>query len=462
MEHSVTEDRLDLLAKHLVGQIGPKRFKAWFGTPENLCLAGNILTITVPNSFAANWIQAHYLQVIQQACQEVLGLGCQINIVIDPTRQDQADLRSTQPQQGPSPMRQLLTLENFVVGPSNQLAFNAAKALLRDGPSPFNPLFVHGGCGVGKTHLLQGICNELARLRPGATWLYMSAEEFANQFVTALRNRQLEQFRKKVRQLSLLAIDDIHFLANKPSTQEEFFHTFNTISLAGRQVVMASDAPPRQIRQMSAKLVNRFISGMVVEIEPPDLQTRYAICKQFAARAAKTLAGGKEGLEVPEVVLRYVAEHVTTNVRELEGAILRLLAIATLQHQPISRELARKALADHCGQAPKVTIDLARIEQAVADFFGLDKAAIRSSRRDRTTVCARQICMYMARRHTGLSYAQIGRDLGNRHHATCLLAIRKLEKAVAQDAEIHWHDASGHRMARARTVLEQIEVAIKA
>ncbi len=182
-----------------------------------------------------------------------------------------------------SPSKRLkLNLDTFVVGSSNELAYNAAKAVVNEEQSPFNPLFVHGGYGVGKTHLLQGICNAVAQKRPATNWLYLSAEEFANQFVLALKTKKLEAFRRKMRETDLLAIDDIHFLANKPSTQEEFLHTFNTISLAGKQVVLASDAHPKMIGQLSEKLVNRFVSGMVVKIDTPDFHTRCQICRQYA------------------------------------------------------------------------------------------------------------------------------------------------------------------------------------
>ncbi len=192
-----------------------------------------------------------------------------------------------------------------MVGPSNELAYNAAKAVIREQQSPFNPLFIHGGYGVGKTHLLQGICHGVAQARPGTQWLYLSAEDFANQFVLALKTRKLEAFRRRMRQTDLLAIDDVHFLASKPSTQEEFLHTFNTINLAGKQVILVSDAHPKMIGQLSEKLVNRFVSGMVVKIDAPDLQTRCEICRQFAARALENSlsgAGPKRQAAMPDEV----------------------------------------------------------------------------------------------------------------------------------------------------------------
>jgi chromosomal replication initiator protein len=357
-----------------------------------------------------------------------------------------------------------LTLDTFVVGPCNELAFTAAKTVVREGHSPFNPLFFHGGYGVGKTHLLQGICHEIARLRPRSSWVYLSAEDFANQFITSLRNKKLEDFRRRIRQLDLLAIDDIHFLANKPSTQEEFLHTFNTISLAGKQVVLASDAPPKMIKQLSEKLINRFVSGMVVRIDPPDLVTRQRICEQYLLKVAGSLpeacrAADRRGRLVGEEVVRYVAENVKANVRELEGALLKVVAYAAIQDGPISLETARRALADHVEHHDGV-IHVPQIESAVAAWFGVHAAALHSARKDKTLSLARHFCMYLARKHTHLSFVELGQLMGNRHHATVIVACKKIEDLVTRDGELHWQGPTGNKVARARTVLAELEAAM--
>jgi len=343
-----------------------------------------------------------------------------------------------------------LSLDTFVVGRSNELAYNAAKAVIEAEQSPFNPLFVHGGYGVGKTHLLQGICNAVCKNRPETNWLYLSAEDFANEFVLALKTKKLEAFRRRMRQTDLLAIDDIHFLASKPSTQEEFLHTFNTIDLACKQVVLVSDAHPKMIGQLSEKLINRFVSGMVVKIDAPDFQTRWAICKQYAATMRKDISEG---------VTRYIAEHLKSNVRELEGALLKLIAFASLQNQKISLALAEEVLAEHLARTDPI-VHISDIESAVATYFGITPASLHSSKKDRTVALARHFSMYLARKHTRMSSSEVGRCMGNKNHATVLLACKKIEDQIGQNAELHWYGPAGNRVSKARTVLAQLEKSI--
>ena len=288
-----------------------------------LSLSEDFLKIAVPNLFIANWIENRFANQIRAAVKEVTGEEKKLTFVVDAAIAGQGrpktfDMPSSDKQKAvdsvgavegdkrPVLTKPKLTFETFVVGASNQLAYNAALTVVRDDKVSFNPLFVHGGYGVGKTHLLQGICNAVSRNRPGTGWLYLSAEDFVNQFVLALKTKKLEAFRRRMRQTELLAIDDIHFLASKPSTQEEFLHTFNSIDLAGRQVVLASDAHPKLINQFSEKLVNRFISGMVVKIESPDFQTRCQICRQFAAT---------KGVSIPESVVKYIAENLRSRCK---------------------------------------------------------------------------------------------------------------------------------------------------
>ncbi|MHC4752469.1 MAG: DnaA ATPase domain-containing protein, partial [Planctomycetota bacterium] len=298
----------------LAEKVGRQKFRIWFKNSTKLTLAGGYLKIGVPNLFIASWIENHFLNEINQAVRSVTGTEAKVTFTIDPKlsghqRRAQLDsqlsavasvkkARSSASSAGPnrsrfykdrgtkvrgsSKKRLKLSLDTFVVGSSNELAYNAAKVVVNEQQSPFNPLFVHGGYGLGKTHLLQGICNAVCEKRPQTNWLYLSAEDFVNQFVLALKTKKLEAFRRRMRQTDLLAIDDIHFLASKPSTQEEFLHTFNTINLAGKQVVLASDAHPKMIEQLSEKLVSRFVSGMVVKINIPDLNTRCQICRQYA------------------------------------------------------------------------------------------------------------------------------------------------------------------------------------
>jgi chromosomal replication initiator protein len=465
---AVITDETSALNEALAEKVGPQKFRIWFKNSTKLTLTDSYLKIDVPNLFIASWIENHFSNEISQAVRAVTGAERKITFSVDPELtghqrrlqlDSQAQLvenaqnRTTRMRakaQQSSGSRLKLTLDTFVVGPSNELAYNAAKAVVREEQSPFNPLFIHGGYGVGKTHLLQGICNTVGKERPQTNWLYLSAEDFANQFVLALKTKKLEAFRRRMRQTDLLAIDDIHFLASKPSTQEEFLHTFNTIDLAGKQVVLASDAHPKMIGQLSEKLVSRFVSGMVVKIDTPDFRTRCQICKQYSQTMQK---------HVPEGVIEYIAENLKTNVRELEGSLLKLIAYAELQNQKISLYMAKEVLAEHLERCDPI-VHISDIESAVATYFGITPANIHSSKKDRTISLARHFSMYLARKHTRMSSSEIGRCMGNKNHATVLLACKNVEEQIQRNAELHWHSALGNKVSKARTVLARLEESI--
>ncbi|MCK4753225.1 MAG: hypothetical protein KAS75_07245, partial [Planctomycetes bacterium] len=248
----------------------------------------------------------------------------------------------------------------------------------------------------------------------------------------------------------LLAIDDIHFLASKPSTQEEFLHTFNTIDLAGKQVVMVSDAHPKMIGQLSDKLVNRFVSGMVVKLETPDFKTRCEICRQYAATIKQPLT---------ESVITYVAENLRTNVRELEGALVKLIAFASLQNQKITLVMAKEVLAEHLARTDPI-VHISDIESSVATYFGITPATIHSSKKDRTVALARHFSMYLARKHTKMSSPEVGRFMGGKNHATVLLACKKIEDQLKRNVQLIWQGPSGNKIVKAKTILARLEESI--
>jgi chromosomal replication initiator protein len=452
----------------LAEKVGPQKYRIWFKNSTKLTLTNGYLKVGVPNLFIASWIENHFLNEISQAVQAVTGVSRKITFAIDPElsghqRRTQLDSQAQSVEKArnrtharrtkikPSTEKKLkLSLDTFVVGSSNELAHNAAKAVINNKKSPFNPLFIHGGYGVGKTHLLQGICNAVWNNRPETNWLYLSAEDFANQFVLALKTKKLEAFRTRMRQTDLLAIDDVHFLASKSATQEEFLHTFNSIDLAGKQVVLVSDAHPKMIGQLSEKLVNRFVSGMVVKIDTPDFQTRCQICRQYATKMRK---------HIPENVIRYIAENLRTNVRELEGALLKLIAYSSLQNEKINLYMAKEVLTEHLARTDPI-VHISDIESAVATYFGITPANIHSSKKDRTVALARHFSMYLARKHTKMSSSEIGRFMGNKNHATVLLACKKIEDMLKRNVELHWHSPVGNKVSKARTVLACLEETI--
>ncbi len=443
-------------------KIGVQKFEAWFKHGASVKLEENCVKIGAPNPFVAGWIESHFADVIIDAAQEIAGQRPRLVINVDPVlsgslRKRQLDAqarlvsRSTSGQarhSGPAPTRQRLryTLKDFIVGPCNQLAFTAAETVAKTGKGPFNPLFIHGTCGVGKTHLLQGICNGVASLTQEGkdlNWKYTTAEQFTNEFVNAIRTKKLETFRRSYRDLDVLVIDDVHFLSGKKATQEEFLHTFNSIDAAGRQVIMASDAHPRMVGQLAEQLVSRFLSGMVVKIETPDRATRLTILQKFAARL---------NLNCPLEVLEYVADQIRGSVRELEGALVKLSALMQLTHRQGSLDLAREALAEHLSHTGSAT-SLGEIEAVVSSFFGITPADIHSTRRTHTISLARSLAMYLARRRTHMSYPEIGRFMG-KNHSSAVLAVQKLERLAKDNKPCRWMSAAGPKEMPIRSMLE--------
>jgi chromosomal replication initiator protein len=447
----------------LADRIGPQKFNAWFKAATRVEVDEEHVRFNVPNPFVATWIGNHFTEDMEAAVQKVTGRPQPILICVDTglsrhCRRHQLDTQATQvarstagAARGASAKAAVQlrhSLESFVVGPTNQLAYSAATAVAAGARSDFNPLFIHGGCGLGKTHLLQGICNAAAAATNGRSrrWRYVSGEQFTNEFIQALKTKRLEEFRATYRRLDLLAIDDVHFLAAKRATQEEFLHTFNSIDAAGKQVVMASDAHPRMVGQLTEQLVSRFISGMVVKIDAPDHATRVRILR----RRATTI-----NVPVGEEVLEYIAMHIRGNVRELEGALVKLSAVAALGNEPVTLAMATDALSEHLAQTDSA-LTLGDIEMIVAAYFGITPADIHSSRRTRTVSLARMVAMTLARRHTPMSYPEIARFMG-KNHSSAVLAVQRFEKLLAVDANVTWMTASGPRSAPSRKLLDTIQ-----
>jgi chromosomal replication initiator protein len=350
---------------------------------------------------------------------------------------------------GPLSMRPRLRhdMDTFVVGPSNHMAFNAALYVAEFPGVQYNPLFIHGNCGLGKTHLLQGICKKFIDFHPTKRWIYLTGEEFTNEFLSALRNNKLDIFRRKMRDLDLLVIDDVHFLAGKKATQEEFLHTFNAIEAMGRQVVMASDNHPKMIEAFGESLINRFVSGMVVRIDPPNFATRCEILRSISLRG---------GLHLPEEVICWVARRVTQNVRELEGAVTRIAAHVQLTGRPADAALAQDALGDLDRQlvAP---VRPENILQAICNYFGLEHKDLMSGRRQRTISLARSVAMFLIRKTAKLSFPEIGVRMGKRNHSTVISACRRIEKAAGKNERLLWTSSVGDREEEATELLQRLE-----
>ena len=450
----------DILAS-LGRRIGPQKFNAWFRHGTRLDIEQSLVKVSVPNPFVANWIETHYQGQIAEVAKAKIGTDHSVVVTIDASLaseirknelDSQADIvaKATQGRGRPrrkipiSPLRH--KLGDFVVGSSNRLAYSAAITVAGAAKPPFNPLFIHGTCGVGKTHLLQGICEMAGKsFRDGrpTRWRYVTGEQFTNEFIQSLRNRNLDHFRDRYRKLDLLAIDDVHFLAAKKATQDEFLHTFNTIESVGNQVVMASDAHPRLVGQLNPQLVSRFVSGMVVKVDSPDKETRMEILHRRARRMK---------LNVRRDVLEYVAMHIRGSVRELEGALIKLAALAELDGGKVSLSLATEALSDYLARTDSV-LTLGDIEAAVATYFGITPADIHSSRRTRTVSTARMVAMYLVRGHTSMSYPEIGQAMG-KHHSSVVLSVQRLESLIAKDDKLKWDSPSGLKSESAQRLVQ--------
>jgi chromosomal replication initiator protein len=464
----VQASSIDLVARiqeRIAEKVGPQRYKVWFKNSTQFTLTDGYVKVGVPNLFVGNWIENHFAEVIADATREVTGDDFHLTFSIDPkllktVRKRQLDSQADfiaknaervarhRRREGPPRPKPLKgRFENFVVGPSNRLAFSAAQSVVDSAAPRFNVLFVHGGCGLGKTHLLQAIANGLHETRPACQSEYLSGEEFTNEFVYSIKAGRIDAFRQRYRLLDVLILDDIHFLANKKATQEEFLHTFNAINAAGKQIVVSSDTHPKLIGHLSEQLMTRFVSGMVVRVNPPEFATRCEILRRRAAMMKKP---------VPEDVITYIAENLSANVRELEGALLKLLAFSTIAHQPTTVSLARHALADHLTRTKRL-LDLNDITSNVGTYFGLTQAELNTSRKTRTIALARGIAMLLARRHTTMSFPEIGRFMGNKNHSTVILACKRLENVLAEHGTVSWSTASGKRQAPLREILTELE-----
>ena len=346
---------------------------------------------------------------------------------------------------GPARLRH--DLKTFVVGSSNQLAFQAACAVAEFPGAQYNPLFIHGSCGLGKTHLLQGLCKRFIEHHPTKRWAYMTGEEFTNEFIMAVRSNKIDVFRRKMCDLDLLVIDDVHFLSGKKSTQEEFLHTFNAIEAMGRQVVLASDEHPKMIQEFGESLINRFVSGMVVRIDPPNYNTRCEILRSIALRS---------GIHLNEEVIGWIARRVTQNVRELEGALNRIAAHVKLTGKSADVQMATEALGDLDRQmvAP---VKPESIMQAVCNYFGLEGKDLMSGRRQRTISLARSVAMFLVRKTAKLSFPEIGIRMGKRNHSTVISACRRIERAVQKNEALLWTSSVGDREEEATELIQRLE-----
>jgi len=398
-----------------------------------------VLHLDVPDVFFKNWVLDHYGNMITLALKEILegesDFGISLDISTEPVHSDEnlsvfspaPSVRPTpqaaHPSTGETILNSKYTFESFVVGPSNRFAHAASMAVAESPAKAYNPLFIYGPVGLGKTHLMQAIGHELLKRRADIRVFYITSEQFTNQLINAIKTGTTLKFREKYRTVDCLLIDDIHFIAGKEATMEEFFHTFNSLYDAHKQIVVSSDKSPKDISNLEERLVSRFEWGLVTDIQPPDFETRTAILRKKAE---------KENLHIPDSVTFFIADKIKSNIRELEGALIRVVAYSKLVGKEVDEIVAGEVLKDLIVDAQKkITVDL--IQRKVAEYFEIRPSDMTAKRRSRNVVYPRHIAMYLSREMTSLSFPEIGEQFGGRDHTTILHAYEKIKRDLKKD-----------------------------
>ena len=408
-------------------------FNMWFGELRPSRYEDGVLEVIAPSDYVRDWLARHYLEIINTGAAETAHRTVQVVLGSEPPRSRQyeepegADVPQEAVAIPPLAFPEKYTFDSFVPGSSNRFAHAAAMAVAEAPPSKaYNPLFIYGGVGLGKTHLLYGIGHHMKRLIPGLRVKYVSSETFVTEFIRAVRERHGYQFQRKYRDVDVLLVDDIQFLAKREETQTEFFHTFNALHGSERQIVIASDRPPQELSGMEERLRNRFRWGLCVDVQPPDLETRIAILQLKAHR---------DHIQVPDAVLELIASKFDQNIRELEGALLRVAAFASLTRQHVDTALAERALEDLIPQT-SAEIPSGVILDRSAAYFGLTREDLVSKSRSRPLTTARHVAMYLMREHTGMSLIRIG-EAFNRDHSTVMHGINKIETLMRERGSIY-------------------------
>lgn len=426
------------LWKEILHQISEKlskpSFDTWFKDTQALHYHNNTITISVPNDFIKDWLEKNYITLIEDTLYDFTGTRMKAYLttstsVEQPEPQKATPKIPTQPanEDCRNALNPKYVFETFVIGTGNRFAHAAALAVAEAPAKSYNPLFLYGGVGLGKTHLMHAIGHFVLDHNPNANVVYLSSEKFTNEFINAIRDNSTDEFRNKYRNVDVLLIDDIQFLAGKESTQEEFFHTFNTLHEANKQIVISSDRPPKEIPTLEDRLRSRFEWGLITDIQPPDLETRIAILQKKAKA---------DNLDIPSEVMVYIANQINTNIRELEGALIRVVAYSSLINQDMTVELAAEALKDIIPSARPQKVTIYDIQKIICDFYGIKIEELKGRKRNRSVVLPRQIAMYLSRELTDLSLPKIGEEFGGKDHTTVIHAHEKIQSMLRTDRNI--------------------------
>ncbi|MCP4649684.1 MAG: chromosomal replication initiator protein DnaA [PVC group bacterium] len=419
-------------------EISVQRFETWLKPTKAVELSDQGLVVEVPNKFFKEWLLDHYLSLITKIVSQILQKKVRVDFIVSdaaPELRPESKIPTFNIAPAtPRPKTDVYlnpkyTFDSFVVGSSNRFAHAASIAVAESPAHSYNPLFIYGGVGLGKTHLMQAIGHHMQSKNSRAKLSYTTSERFTNQLITAIQTRTTMRFREKYRSVDILLIDDIQFIGGKESTQEEFFHTFNTLYDAHKQIVVSSDRPPKEISGLEERLISRFEWGLVTDIQAPDLETRIAILRKKAER---------EIVKVPDEVMFFIAEKIRANIRELEGALIRVVAYSLLTNNPISITIAREVLKDAIREdSAKKMITIEKIQKAISEKFDVKVSDIKRGGRSKAISHPRQIAMYLSRQLTNHSLAEIGENFGGRDHTTVLHAFEKIKKLLTQDNNLN-------------------------
>jgi chromosomal replication initiator protein len=434
------ENIADLWNKALVNienKISKPSFETWLKSTKAHSLQGDTLTVTAPNEFARDWLEERYSQLIAGILYDITGEELGVKFII-PQNQSEEEINLPLPpkkmkkdeEQIELPLNMLnpkYTFDTFVIGSGNRFAHAASLAVAEAPAKAYNPLFIYGGVGLGKTHLMHAIGHYVQDHNPAAKVVYLSSEKFTNEFINSIRDNKAVDFRNKYRNVDVLLIDDIQFLAGKEQTQEEFFHTFNTLHEESKQIIISSDRPPKEIPTLEDRLRSRFEWGLITDITPPDLETRIAILRKKAKA---------EGLEIPNEVMLYIANQIDSNIRELEGALIRVVAYSSLINKDINADLAAEALKDIIPSSKPKVITILDIQRVVGEHYQIKLDDFKARKRTKSVAFPRQVAMYLSRELTDFSLPKIGEEFGGRDHTTVIHAHEKISKLMQSDPQL--------------------------
>jgi chromosomal replication initiator protein len=430
---------------HLEQTLNPQHFSTWIKPIRFVRVEKDIILLEVPNRFIRDWVRDHYVQIIRETVSRIgavsykvqLEIGSQVHnketVIAEIEKvavpsENLVSIRENQQREwnGAGNLNTKYIFDEFVAGSSNQFAYAAAMAVANNPATTYNPLFIYGGVGLGKTHLVNAIGNTIIKKNPEMRVCYYTSEKFMNELINSLRYAKMDEFRNKFRSMDVLLIDDVQFIAGKERTQEEFFHTFNALYESHKQIVVTSDKFPKEIPGLEERLRSRFEWGLIADIQPPDVETKQAILKMKAEQ---------NGIELPEDVSQFLATSVSSNVRELEGFLIRIGAYASLTSTPVSLTMAREILKDILVEKNK-EITVEEIQKVIASHFSIKISDIKSPKRLKALVLPRQIAMYLSRQLTTCSYPEIGERFGGKDHSTIIHAIKKIERQMKTDFQL--------------------------